>query len=166
MFVQIRARFAAFSLVLMTALSLSVTLSVAAPSLSFAARAGSAAYPAGQMALIQAQETHRGANFIEVADVTVTQLLPDDTFGSKHQKWIVQLANGGEVACVYNIDVTPRIPLRVGDIISLGGQFIYDRNGGLLHWLHEDGRAHRPNGYVEHQGVRYGANGGSGIYTK
>ncbi|CAN5615256.1 hypothetical protein BH10BDE1_BH10BDE1_08680 [soil metagenome] len=153
MFHHFRVRFAAILMVLLA---------------SVAVHAGSSApsYPAGQMALIQTQEAHKGANFIEVADVTVTQLLPDDTFGSRHQKWVVQLSNGREVACVYNIDVTPKIPLKVGDIISLGGQFIYDRDGGLLHWLHEDGRGHRPNGYVELEGVRYGANGGSGIYTK
>lgn len=121
-------------------------------------------YPAGQQELIAAQESNRGVNFVEVKDVKVVRLLKDDLFGSKHQKWVVQLANGREVAAVYNIDVTPRIPLKVGDLISMGGQYIYDRGGGLIHWLHEDRRARRPNGYVELNGVRYGASDQNGIY--
>lgn len=138
-------------------------------SLSFAASGPSAAYttstyPAGQVELINAEENHRAVNFIEVSGVKVTELLPDDVHGSQHQKWVVELANGAAIMAVYNIDVTPRLPLKVGDVISMGGQFIYAREGSLLHWLHEDGRGRRPNGYVEINGVRYGANGPSGIY--
>lgn len=135
-----------------------------ATAIATTAEAARVAYPAGQTELISAQEANRGANFIEVSGVKVVRLLNDDLTGSKHQKWVVQLANGREVAAVYNIDVTPRIPLKVGDVISMGGQYIYDHGGGLLHWLHEDGRRHRPNGYVEVNGVRYGSNGGDGIY--
>lgn len=128
--------------------------------------AGLSAIPAGQKDLAAAQDAHRGADFIEVSGVTVTDVLPDDTFGSRHQKWVVTLANGRNVAGVYNIDVTPRLPLKIGDVIGMGGQFIYDRDGGLMHWLHEDSRGHRQNGYVEINSVRYGANDPTGIYTK
>lgn len=129
------------------------------------AEAARASVPAGQAELVAAQEAGRGANFIEVTGVKVVRLLKDDLMGSKHQKWVVELANGREVAAVYNIDVTPRVPLKVGDVVSMGGQYIYDRGGGLLHWLHEDRRGRRPNGYVELNGVRYGASGRTGIYT-
>lgn len=152
-------------LVFASALLLTTTLTSIVPAFSSAAEAARASYPAGQAELIAAQEANRGANFIEVKDVKVVRLLKDDLSGSKHQKWVVQLASGREVAAVYNIDVTPRIPLKVGDVVSMGGQYIYDRGGGLLHWLHEDRRGRRPNGYVEFNGVRYGAFGRSGIYT-
>ncbi len=143
---------------------LAAVLGFSAAVATSSAEAARVQYPAGQTELISAQEANRGANFIEVSGVKVVRLLKDDLTGSKHQKWVVQLANGREVAAVYNIDVTPRIPLRVGDVVSMGGQYIYDRGGGLLHWLHEDGRRRRPNGYVELNGVRYGSNGGDGIY--
>ena len=160
MSIQSHVRSFVFAILLVTTLPV---LGMATAGVAQAARTESA-YPAGQKELIAAQESNRGVNFIEVKDVKVVRLLKDDLFGSKHQKWVVQLANGREVAAVYNIDVTPRIPLKVGDLVSMGGQYIYDHGGGLIHWLHEDRRARRPNGYVELNGVRYGAFGRNGIY--
>lgn len=123
-----------------------------------------AAIPVGEAALCAAESQHQGQDFIEVTGAVVSDALPDDLSGSRHEKWVVRLACGVDVQAVYNIDVTPRIPIKTGDVISMGGQFIYDRGGGLMHWLHEDGHGHRPNGYVEINNVRYGANDPSGIY--
>lgn len=120
--------------------------------------------PAGQADLIAAQAAGRGVSYIEVKDVVVVENLQDDRRGLPHQKWTVRLANGNLVMGVYNIRGVPKIPLQPGDVISMGGEYIYDRGGGLLHWLHEDDHGRRPNGYVELRGVRYGALNPTGIY--
>ena len=111
----------------------------------------------GQQAIISAQDSGQGLSFVEVKNVQVIKILPDDTTGSQHQKWIVSLANGRSLLCVYNMDITSRIPIKVGDVVSMGGQYIYTRAGGLIHWLHADPRGERPNGYVDLNGTRYGA---------
>jgi hypothetical protein len=115
-----------------------------------------AAIPQGQRALIDAQERRRGLHFVEVHDVEVVRILPDDNHGRKHQKWEVSLANGKRLLAVFNTSMTDRVPLEVGDIVSMGGEYIYDRKGGLLHWLHADPRNRRPDGYVELNGKRFG----------
>jgi hypothetical protein len=115
------------------------------------------AVPQGQAQLAAAVDAGRGLNFVEVKNVTVVKILPDDTQGRKHQKWIFALDNGRQVMAVYNSDFSDeRIPVQVGQKMSLGGQFIWDRGGGLLHWLHADPKNRRPDGYVEIGGVVYG----------
>ena len=118
----------------------------------------------GQEQIAEAQNSRRGINFVVVNNVRVTRLLPDDTKGSRHQKWFFQIANGSEIMGVYNIDLGERIPLNEGDTINLAGQYIWDRSGGVLHWLHADPAGRRHDGYVEVNGVRYGEvdkNGGN-----
>jgi hypothetical protein len=115
------------------------------------------AVPAGQQQVADAQAARQGLFFAEVKNVRVVRILPDDTQGLQHQKWVVALDNGSELMAVYNMDICDRVPLKVGDTMSIGGQYIWDKGGGLLHWLHDDPRGSRPNGYVEVGGSRYGA---------
>ena len=110
----------------------------------------------GDSRLVQDVSNHRGENFVEAKDVTVSELSPDDTQGLPHQKWYVKLSSGAEIQCVYNLDMGTRIPLKVGDRISIGGQFIWTNQGGLVHWLHEDPSHRRPDGYVIVNGQTYG----------
>lgn len=117
--------------------------------------------PPGQRDIIAAQAAGRGVNYLEVHDVQVSRLLPDDMQGRRHQKWIVRLANGASLLAVYNSDMGDRVPLKVGDTVSMGGQYIWDKGGGLIHWLHEDPKHRRPDGWVEVNGVRYGQVEGS-----
>jgi hypothetical protein len=106
--------------------------------------------------VIKAQTERRGLDFTTIDKVLVAEVLPDDLNGRTHQKWIVQLKNGSRVLCVYNTDVSDRVPLKIGDTVTLAGQYIWDRGGGLIHWLHEDPKDQRPDGYVELNGIKYG----------
>jgi hypothetical protein len=117
---------------------------------------GDQSLPAGQRALAAAIQSRRGVNFIEVQDAKVIDVLPDDLVGSQHQKWVVELENGATILSVFNLDICERVPLKIGDRVSMGGQFIWDKGGGLIHWIHKDPRGNRPDGYVELNGVRYG----------
>jgi hypothetical protein len=117
---------------------------------------GQVQIPAGQVALVQAVTSGHGVDYIEVSSVPVVQLLPDDLQGNQHQKWVVQLANGSRVTCVFNISLSQKIPLQVGSIVSMGGQLVVDHGTDILHWLHQDPNGQRPIGYVDLNGVRYG----------
>jgi translation initiation factor IF-1 len=109
-------------------------------------------------ALVKAVNGRRNVDFLEAKDMTVVRLLADDTNGLPHQKFMVRLSSGANVLCVYNLDMGQRIPLREGDVVGVGGQFKWTNQGGLMHWLHHDPKNHRPDGYVELAGKRYGLN--------
>ena len=50
------------------------------------------------------------------------RVLPDDADGSRHQRFIVQLASGQTLLITHNIDVAPRIAgLKVGDSVGFNG---------------------------------------------
>jgi hypothetical protein len=108
-------------------------------------------------ALISALTYGRNVNYIEAGNLLVIKLLPDDTRGSAHQKWVAQLSDGSTVLVVYNTDLSARVPIRVGDRFGVGGEYISDKNGPVLHWLHEDPSGRRPDGYIYLDGSVYGA---------
>ncbi len=105
--------------------------------------------------IVRAVNDRRGMNFVEGGGMVVTKILPDDTSGLQHQKWVVRLSNGKTMQAVYNSDMCPRVPVKVGDVVAMGGQFIWTNDGGLLHWLHHDPRGRRPDGYVFVNGQYY-----------
>lgn len=125
---------------------------------AISANLGSTVAPQGDEELVSAISKRRNVYFLEAADLKVTRLLPDDTQGLPHQKFIVQTSNGNKVLCVYNLDKGQRIPLKEGDKVGLGGEFKWTNQGALMHWLHEDDRNRRPDGYVDLAGRRYGLN--------
>lgn len=110
---------------------------------------------AGDSELVDAVRARRFQNFVEGGSLTVVKLMADDNTGLEHQKWVVRLSNGETMQAVYNLDMCPRVPLKVGDVIAMGGQFIWTNQGGLLHWLHHDPRGNRPDGYVYVNGNYY-----------
>lgn len=86
----------------------------------------------------------------------VTRILPDDNEGSRHQRFIVGLADGQTVLVSHNIDLAPRIDdLRPGEPVTFRGQYEYNTKGGVVHWTHHDPRGNRPGGWIEYRGERY-----------
>lgn len=106
--------------------------------------------------LVRAVNDRRSVHFVEAANVVVTRILPDDTSGLPHQRWYVRLSNGTQVLCVYNLNMGNKIPLQMGSTLTIGGEFKWTSQGPLMHWLHDDPKDRRPDGYVEMNGVRYG----------
>lgn len=113
----------------------------------------------GDAKIVAAVNSKRRLDFVEGSGMVVTKLLPDDRNGLEHQKWVVRLSNGATMQAVYNLDMCEYIPLKVGDVVSMGGQFIWTNQGALLHWLHYDPRQNRPDGYVEVNGKVYCGDG-------
>jgi len=87
---------------------------------------------------------------------TVTRLLADDLEGSRHQRFILQLASGQTLLMAHNIDLAPRLNgLKEGDKVAFYGEYIYSELGGTIHWTHHDPAGKHVTGWLEWQGQRY-----------
>lgn len=103
--------------------------------------------------LLQLFEQKRSDQFLTVQG-KVYRVLRDDTKGSQHQRFLIYV-NGVSVLVAHNIDLAPRVPLQVGDVITLHGEYEYTNKGGVLHWTHHDPKGRRAGGWIDHQGQRY-----------
>lgn len=87
---------------------------------------------------------------------TVIRLLADDLNGSRHQRFIVQLASEQTLLISHNIDIAPRIDgLTVGDSVRFNGEYVWNEKGGIIHWTHHDPRGRHVAGWVLHNGRTY-----------
>ncbi len=86
----------------------------------------------------------------------VLKILADDRAGSPHQRFIVRLASGQTVLIQHNIELAPRIDdLIVGDPLSFFGEYVWNSQGGLVHWTHHDPAGRHVAGWLKHKGRTY-----------
>lgn len=86
----------------------------------------------------------------------VLRVLSDDNDGSRHQRFILELASGRTVLVAHNIDLAPRVSgLQEGDSVMFYGEFESNERGGVIHWTHRDPQGRHPHGWLEHRGQRY-----------
>ena len=87
---------------------------------------------------------------------TVSRILADDDDGSRHQRFILELASGRTLLISHNIDLAPRIDtLREGDSVSFNGVYEWNDRGGLVHWTHHDPQGEHEPGWLRHDGRLY-----------
>lgn len=87
---------------------------------------------------------------------TVAQLLTDDATGARHQRFIVQLISGQTLLIVHDIDIAPRVSsLQVGDTVSFKGEYVWNSQGGLVHWTHHDPTGSHEAGWIKCDGQTY-----------
>lgn len=106
-------------------------------------------------AIVAAFEAGRSDIEVECEGVVV-RTLSDDNSGSRHQRFIVEIAPDHTVLISHNIDLAPRIDaLRTGDRVRFRGEYEHNDRGGVVHWTHHDPQGRRDGGWVEHEGQRY-----------
>jgi hypothetical protein len=87
---------------------------------------------------------------------TVIRVLPDDTKGSRHQRFLVRLSTGRTVLIAHNIDLAPRVQgLSEGDTVTFSGEFEDNDKGGVVHWTHHDPSGRHVAGWIRHRGQVY-----------
>jgi Protein of unknown function (DUF3465) len=100
-------------------------------------------------------DEHFDGTMIESIGV-VDRLLPDDTDGTRHQRFILRLGSGQTLLVAHNIDLAPRIEdLARGDTVKFRGRYEVNERGGGVHWTHHDPGGKTPGGWLGHKGRRY-----------
>lgn len=109
---------------------------------------------ANQSEILQAQRQHVRRQEVTV-EAPVVRLLPDDTQGIPHERFLIRLANGSTVLVAHDTNMAPRVPLVVGDMVRIHGEYIWNEKGGVLHWTHHTDTPRHPGGWIEVNGKHY-----------
>lgn len=100
----------------------------------------------------RAFENRQGDVQVQASGV-VERVLTDDQAGSRHQRFILKLANGQTVLVAHNIDLAPRVaPLAVGDRVEFFGEYEWNAQGGVIHWTHRDPAGRHVAGWIKRDG--------------
>jgi len=99
----------------------------------------------------------RRSNVEVTVDGAVTRLLTDDAGPSgTHQRFIIQVAAATQTLLVdNNVDIGKRAPVAVGDTVRIRGEYVWNSEGGLVHFTHHDPQRTHEDGFIELRGVRY-----------
>ena len=115
-----------------------------------------AAAVTGNAAVDRAYAQHLSS--LEVtAEGAVTRLLSDDTGPSgTHQRFIVRLAGSTHTLLIdNNVDIGKRVPVAAGDAVVVHGEYVWNDQGGLIHFTHHDPAHTHEDGWIELRGLRY-----------
>lgn len=93
-------------------------------------------------------------DYVVTPPLKIVKNLPEDKFGIRHQKWLVQSPSGQVLLFVHNLELCPPLTLQKNDLIHLAGEFKWTDKGGLIHWTHYDPQKKRQTGYIEYGGIR------------
>jgi len=86
----------------------------------------------------------------------IVKVLKDDNYGSRHQRFILELNSGQTVVVAHNIDLAPRISSpQEGDVVFFNGEFEWNSKGGVVHWTHRDPKGRHVAGWLKHNGQTY-----------
>ena len=115
-----------------------------------------ASIASGSVGKIDGAFRNQQSDLIVVEEGRVIHVLPDDTKGSQHQRFLVELRSGLTVLIAHNIDLAPRISrIKSGDFIRFKGEYEWNEKGGVVHWTHHDPAKRHAGGWVELDGKRY-----------
>lgn len=104
---------------------------------------------------IAAAARSQTSGFMVTVPGEVIKTLADDNDGSRHQRFLIKLANRQTLLVAHNIDLAPRVPLNEGEVIEVHGQYEWNDRGGVLHWTHHDPKKWREGGWIVHRGKKY-----------
>ena len=99
---------------------------------------------------------HHLSNLQVQSSGTVVHILPDDTKGSQHQRFILKLSTGQTILIAHNIDLAPKINgLHKGHTVEFYGEYEWNSKGGVVHWTHHDPSGRHVNGWLKYKGKIY-----------
>ena len=91
------------------------------------------------------------------ADATVVRLLADSTSSAgTHERFIIKLSSGDlTIEVEHNISIAARAPVKEGDHVIVHGEYIWNSQGGLIHFTHHDPQGTHEGGYIQAGGTTY-----------
>lgn len=101
---------------------------------------------------------HNHQSNLEVtADGTVVRLLADRSSSTgTHEQFIIKLASGDlTVEVEHNISIARRVPVKEGDQVIVHGEYVWNAQGGLIHFTHHDPQGTHEGGYIVDGGTTY-----------
>lgn len=107
-------------------------------------------------AIVQDYQSHR--SHVEVtADGTVVQVLPDRAGSSgPYEQFIIRLTSSELTLLVeHNLSIGARVPVAVGDRVVVHGEYIWNAQGGLIHFTHHDPQGRHESGFIQDNGATY-----------
>lgn len=85
----------------------------------------------------------------------MTRLIADDNDGARHQRFILQLPGRHTLLVAHNLELSPRVPVGMGDRIAFRGVYEWNEQGGLVHWTHKDPLGEEDGGWISHRKKKY-----------
>ena len=91
------------------------------------------------------------------AEGSVTRVLTDESGPSgTHQRFIVRLANATQTLLIdNNVSIGRRVPVAPGDAVIVHGEYVWNEQGGLIHFTHHDPAHTHEGGWIQLSGTRY-----------
>ncbi len=78
----------------------------------------------------------------------VYKLLPDDTTGIPHQKFLLRLSNNSTVLIAHNTNLGTYLNIQPGDVVDVSGEYVWNKKGGLVHYTHPSTSRFKEGGYI------------------
>jgi uncharacterized protein DUF3465 len=97
-------------------------------------------------------------SIVEVtAEGVVTAILSDDSGPSgTHQRFIIRLTGATQTVLVdNNVTIGRRVPVTSGDDVVVHGEYVWNDQGGLIHFTHHDPAPSHEGGWIDLHGTRY-----------
>jgi hypothetical protein len=108
-------------------------------------------------AAVERDYAERRSTVEVTAQGVVTAVLADDTGPSgRHQRFIIRLAGANQTVLIdNNVDVGQRVPVAPSDDVTVHGEYVWNDQGGLIHYTHHDPAPGHEGGWIDRNGVRY-----------
>jgi hypothetical protein len=91
---------------------------------------------------------------VEVAG-TVVRMLADEGSGVPQQRFVIELLDGRRLLVLHDLKSGDRVPIALGDQVTVRGEYRWSEPGGSLHWTHREGSRDDRDGWIRHEGRRY-----------
>jgi hypothetical protein len=121
--------------------------------------AGSGSSPAASAdnAAIAADFANHRSKVEVTADGIVVRLFPDrQSSTGTHEQFIIRLTSQNQtVEIEHDISIGKRVPVAQGDEVIVHGEYIWNAQGGLIHFTHHDPQATHEGGYIIDDGKTY-----------
>jgi len=99
---------------------------------------------------------HRSNVEVTAAGAVTTILADAPGADGTHQRFILRLTGLTQTVLVENnVSIGRRVPIAVGDDVTVHGEYVWNDQGGLIHFTHHDPVHTHEGGWIALRGARY-----------